>query len=274
MARNSEAVRDQIVMAPETVHFDPDAFDLSLRSNGVSMKHYRAIKCPIGITDKFDVRDHGEHNCSHGFLYKYAGEVTVFFSNNSSGSAVKDLGIINNATTAITIPRTYDDIDEEIAVQHYDRFFLKDVVASSVNTQLVEAHITGVDRLQYNATSVEILLDANGVEYDENDFIIENNKLKWTTQRRPQFDPKLQKGTIYSIRYRYVPFWYVKDMVHEVRVCKTVDMATGAITTARMPYGIILQREYLFESEESRTNENESDSRDVKTPRSGSFGPR
>lgn len=273
MAR-TETVRDQIVMAPETVHFDPDAFDLNITSNGVPMMHYRAIKCPLGVTDKFDVRDHGEHNCSHGYLYKYAGGVTVFFSNNSSNTAVKDLGVINNATTAITIPRMYDESNEEVAVQYYDRFFLRDPVASSVNTQLIEAHITGVDRLQYNATSVEVVLDANGAEYDENDFIIENNRIKWVSQHRPQFDPKLNKGTIYSIRYRYVPFWYVKDMVHEVRVCRTVDMATGAIVTTRMPYGVILQREYLFESEEARTKENLSDNRDIKYPRSGSFGPR
>lgn len=274
MARQTEIVRDQIVMAPETVHFDPDAFDFSIRSNGVTMLHYRAIKCPLGITDKFDVREHGEHDCSHGFLYKFADSVTVQFTSNNSNALVKDLGIVNNATTMVTIPRTYDNSDEETAIQHYDRFFLKEVVASSVNTQLIEASITGVDRLQYNATSVEIILDANGVEYDENDFVIQNNKIRWVSQHRPQFDPKINKGTIYSIRYRYVPFWYVKDMVHEVRVCKVVDFATGGESVTRMPYGVVLQREYLFESEEARTDESRADNRDTTSPRSGSFGPR
>jgi hypothetical protein len=264
---------NDIMMAQEVVRFDPSAFDMVLRSHGVLMEHFRAVKCPIGIEDRFDVRNHGDHDCSSGFIYLHAGDVTVFFSGNSSNSHLEELGLIDGSTTQITLPRNYDNGDVEIAVQHYDRFYLKEVAATSVNTQLVEAHITGKDRLQYQATSVEHIIDANGVKYSPSDYTIENGVLVWTGNHRPQYNPTISRGTVYSIRYRYTPFWYVKNIIHEVRVCRTYDHEQSREVVVRMPHAVLLQREFMFENEE-RKIKGESDQRDVKAPRSGSFGPR
>lgn len=273
MTKDSKGVNhNNIFMAQEVVHFDTAAFDMLLRANGVVMEHYRAIKCPLGIDDRFDVRAHNEHdNCSNGFIYKSAGDVTVFFSGNSSNSRLEDFGIMDGSTTQVTIPRFYDGTEEQVIVQHYDRFFLKEVAAASVNTQLVEAHVTGTDRLQYRATKVEAVIDANGTEYGPGDYEVRDGRIVWS-ERRPPFDAKLGRGIVYSIRYHYIPFWYVKNIIHEVRVSRTFNMKTQRAEVVRLPFAIQLQREYAFENEE-RTK-NQSDARDVKSPRSGSFGPR
>jgi hypothetical protein len=264
-----------ILLPVEAISFDTSAFDQMLRSQGVVFEHYRAIKCPIGLDDRFDVHSHAGHdNCSNGFIYKFAGNITGFFSGNSSNSTLDDLGLIDGSTCQVTLPRYYDDKEneDEVAVQHYDRFYLKDVAGTSVNTQTVEAHVTGIDRLQYPAVKVEYVIDAHGIEYTNDDFRIVEGRIHWG-QRRPHFDPKLNKGTTYAIRYRYTPFWYVKNLLHEVRLTRKIDFQLNKQVVVRMPHAVQLQREFVFENEE-RTRNGPSDARDVKSPRSGSFGPR
>lgn len=255
----------------EEIGFDPVAFDTMIRSNGVLMQHYRAIRCPIGITEISDTRSHTDHStCSNGFIYKYAGDVTVSFSSNSTTSRLQSMGIMDGSTVQVTVPRTYDGRDEEFAVQIYDRLFLKELATTSVNTQLIEPHVTGTDRLQYRATSVEHIIDANGVEYSSSDFEIKDGNIVWVG-KRPPFDPTIGRGTTYSIRYRYTPFWYVDRLVHEVRVGRI--LTDNGPELARFPHGLLLKREYLFESED-RSRNTLGDDRDNKTPRSGSFGSR
>lgn len=264
---------NDILMAQEVVRFDPAAFDMILRSHGVLMEHWRAVKCPLGVEDKHDARSHGDHNCSNGFLYVHAGDVTCFFSGNSSTSSLEYVGYVDGSTTNITLPRYYDNTENEILVQHYDRFYLKEVVTGSVNTQLIEAHVAGRDRLQYLPIKIEYVIDANGVTYSEGDFKIDKGELVWTGSNRPPYRPDLNRGTVYSVRYRYTPFWYVRNILHEVRVCRIFDHAAQQEVLVRLPHAVQLQREFMFEQEERQRN-GVADARDVKSPRSGSFGPR
>jgi len=258
---------------PDVVHFDPEAFDRLLSGNGVVLVHWKAIKCPIGIIDRFDARNHSDHDCSNGFIYRVAGEVTAFFSSNSSNTKLDEMGFVTGSTSMVSLPRTYDNSEEEIAVQHFDRFYLKEFKGFSVNSQLIEASITGLDRLTYQATKIEHIVDRNNIWYSANDYVIENGGVRWTGSRRPQYDPATNTGTVYSIRYRYVPFWYVDNIVHEVRVARVYNHAKEQEEVVRLPYAILLQREYIFENEE-RKMDGTSDPRDVRAPRTGSFGPR
>lgn len=263
----------EIMIPMETISMDVTAFDETLRSHGVLMEHWRAIRCPIGVTDKHDMRSHTEHSeCSNGFLYRHAGDVTVFFSNNSTSSKLDAIGVIDGSTTQVTIPRNYDNSTNELAVQIYDRFYLKELATTSVNTQLVEAHITGIDRLQYKALTVEYIIDADKIEYAPGDYEIRDGNIVWG-QRRPRFDPKTNRGTMYSIRYRYTPFWYVDRLLHEVRVTRVPNWETQKHELVRMPHAVLLKREFLFENEE-RVRNTPGDARDTKAPRTGSLGPR
>lgn len=269
-----EPKHNNILMAQEVIHFDPDAFNMLLRSNGVEMVHYRAIQCPIGVIDRNDAaRNHSDHDCSNGFIYKKAGTVTVFFSSNSSSSRLEDLGLMDGTTVQVTLPTHYDDTEEEIAVQHYDRFFLKEPKGTSVFTQLIEAHITGLDRLQYRAMKVEAIIDNRNVEYFDGDYVIEDGCIRWTGTKRPAYDPVNNRGAVYTIRYRYIPFWYVNNIVHEVRVGRRYDHVNEREEVVRLPYAVQLQREFMFENEDRKLR-GDNDARDLKAPRSGSFGPR
>jgi hypothetical protein len=266
-----------MVLTPEHIAFDVQAFDSVIASHGVTFEHYRAILCPLGLTDKFDARSHAGHsNCSNGFIYKKAGEITGLFTQNQTMINVSEGGIFDGSTVQVTLPRFYDDHENEreVLVQHFDRFFLKNVPANTVTTQKFEAHQSGIDRMQYSVTKVDHLIDSNGVEYEEGtDFTVCDGHIKWIGTKRPGYDPVAEKGTICSIRYAYCPFWYVKNLMHEIRVSRDLDPLTGIVGMTRMPYAVLLQREWVFENAE-RSQNGEELAKVVPSARDGGFSPR
>jgi hypothetical protein len=64
----------------------------------------------------------------------------------------------------------------------------------------------------------------------------------------------------------------VSRLIHEVRVTNKENVM-GERETIRMPIRVTLQREYVFEND-TNNPEAPQDSRQVKQPQIGSFGPR
>jgi hypothetical protein len=124
------------------------------------------------------------------------------------------------------------------------------------------------------------------------DFSIEAGLLKWAEGKQPaNLRSEAGTGVICSIRYRYRPYWYVKDLPHEIRVTQLEDPVTGVRRTVRMPQQALLQREYVFENQSndpaSKQNQDpnaivsgiaaslgKSNLRQIMAPRNGGFGPR
>ena len=265
--------------APLThIGLDTQAFQDLVRSHGVTMVHYRAMRCPIGVSERNDSRQphHTHADCSNGAIYRVAGEATCLFQGNDASVRLADIGLIDSSTAMLTLPSFYDRKSEDepeikVLVAPFDRFYFKDTEAPVVNWHLVEAHATGIDRLQYPAVLVEHLVDSNGQEYrQDEDFRLVNGSIVWGSRRPPQ-DPETQRGCCYTVRYWYQPYWYVKQMVHEIRVSRKDDFQTGERKLVRMPVSVVLQRENVFENER-RDDNAPADLRDMKSNPSGSFG--
>lgn len=253
----------------EVVDFDQDAFDELVKKVGVPLLHYKAIRSPVGMVDRNDIRKPNGDNLnasSNGFLYRRAGIITSLFKNVSNTNRIMDMGEMDGSTVEVSLPRFYDDApDTQVRAVRYDRMYLVDPKITVTDWQIFTTHETGYDRLTYPVMDVELLVDANGVEYDKNDFAIWNGQIKWTGNRPPA-------NTVCSIRYQYRPYWYVSRLIHEVRVTNR-ENAMGERETVRMPIMVSLQREYVFEND-SNNPEAPQDSRQVKQPTTGSFGPR
>jgi hypothetical protein len=261
----------------DNVSFDHEAIDDLLRSHGVEVVHYRAIKCPIGLVDQFSTRGHADHgDCSNGFLYKKAGEATILFRQNSSSESVGNFASLAQASVQASFPRFYDDcpsasIDEEIVLHKYDRIYLKNPVGYTVITHLFQANNTGVERMAYPVMCVEDLIDSTGKEYTVNqDFNIVNGNLVWVANKQPPSDSDTGKGPVLSIRYRYVPYWYVESLAHEIRISRKMDAVKGIPVLYRMPQQVNLVREHIYHNVQSV----EESSRNIALPSSGGFGPR
>lgn len=258
-----------IRLPDEVVDYDQDAFDNLVRHVGVQMIHYKAMRSPVGMVDRNDIRKPNPDSnvSSNGFIYKQAGLITVMFTNVNNQNRIMELGEMDGSTVQVTLPRFYDnDPTDPVRAVRYDRFYLTDENITVTDWQLFTAHETGYDRLTYPVSSVEYLIDSYGQEYSFNsDFSILNGQIKWGSTRPPP-------GTVCSVRYQYRPYWYVARLIHEVRVTNKEDML-GNRETVRMPIMVSLQREYVFENEPNN-QASPDNSRQAKAPPEGSFGPR
>lgn len=255
----------------DVVHADVGYLDGVIDGQGIQFEHWRAMPCPIGKEDPYDSRKVHECSigCSNGFLYMLAGDITAVFTGNSKSIQALDTGLVTGASAQLTLPRLYDnDPTKEVAVAPFDRLFLKQNVGTVIATELFEHNIGGKDRLKYQAVAVEHLMDSHGKQYAQNeDFYLAGGQLEWRGTRRPAMNPETRKGEVCAIRYRYIPFWYIDRLLHEIRILR------NGYGVERAPMSVLIQREYFFESEQNNRNAPQS-ARQAVAPRDGSFGPR
>lgn len=264
---------------PFTTTFTVDAFDDFIRSQSLLFIHYRATRCPIGLIDKDDQRRPHEHheNCSNGFIYTLAGEINAAFANNNKKDTLMDIGRMNGSSAVIVLPRFYEksslsESDRPILVAPFDRLYLKEDVIEVVHWQLNQYHVTGNDRLHFPVKTVIDLIDSRGNRYIQGDFSVGQGNIVWG-DTNPGIDPETNKGRVYSIRYTYRPFFYIKELLHEVRLSQVEDEFSGERKVVRMPQSALIQREYAFQNEQNDPDAPESP-RQQPGPAKGSFGPR
>lgn len=260
------------------ISFDVDAFDHALRSHGVTFVHFRAMRCPVGMIDEHDIRrPHEDHSgCSNGFLYTKAGEITCLFTGNSNSPMQSDMGIADGSTVSVTLPRYYDASTVPVYIAPFDRLYLAEENIVVVNWQLFKHSLTTPDKLNFPVVTVQDLVDSKNQRYQPpDDFEVREGRIGWLSNNRPGLDPETGNGLVCSIRYTYRPYWYVKSLVHEVRVSQAPNQITGTREVKRMPQAVVLQREYVFEKEDRDEKAVDPLSpRQVKAPPGPSYGPR
>ena len=258
MARNKEIVNDVITDIPHyRVSFDVEAFDTAIRSQGVKLIHYQALRCPIGMTNLDDhQRPHPDHEgCSNGFLFTKVGVITGLFTSNSKHKNAMELGFWDGSTVQVTFPRQYDDNpDRKLYVAPFDRFFLAEGNVVVPTWQLFLYDESGINKLKYPVEEVQDIVDSQGLRYRQcDDFVIENGAIKWVGKRPAQqidLGPGMgngfgtDRGSVCSVRYTYRPYWFVGQMMHEIRVTQVTEEADGR-HLERMPQAAILHREYV-----------------------------
>ena len=252
--------------------FDKEAFDNLIRGQGVNVVHYRALPDPSGMASIGDVHAvQSKRDSSDGFLYKEAGTMHIWFSANTSDWQVEVEGLAKHDAAVITLPMVYeDDPEKEVLASAYDRFYLKDVEVRVVAFQYLEASSTGIDKLQYPATFVEYLIDADGKEYQQDvDFVltIPNDKgedgglIRWVSQNRPGFNDKTLRGTVFAVRYRYTPYFVVARMMHEIRVSQITDFTNFERKVTRMPFQALVYRENVLSDQNNDPQRSRADQR-------------
>lgn len=279
---------------PVDLSIDLPAFDRAIRSQGVRLVHYKAIRCPVGMTDIGDNRrPHPDHSgCSGGFLFHRAGTVTALFIGNSKHKTPTEVGFYDGSTAQVTFPTHYDDSEESVIVAPFDRFYLEEEGIVVPMWQLFLHHESGQDRFKYPVIRVEHLVDSRGEKYQQDqDFVVEEGQIRWLGTRAPVSEIDLgpgagngfgtDRGSVCSIRYLYRPFWYCGQVLHEVRVAQIQDPITGTRTLRKMPQSVMLHREYValnqqqdLEQVSGSTPPDSDFLRQVLGSMNGGFGPR
>jgi len=259
---------------------DPHAFDDFIKAQGIEFVHWKAMRCPIGIIDKDEFRrpegHEGHENCSNGFMYTNAGTVIGYMSGNNKLAELVDIGLLYGDSAQLNIPRTYEGTEDFIYIAPFDRLYLKDESIVVPTWHLVEHNPSGYDRLKFPVVEVQDIVDNRGVRYSRQDFSIKDGMIHWDGKDNPGIDPDYNRGRVYAIRYLYRPYFYVKYLLHEIRVARVKDHYSDAPDhLERFPQSMIIQREYVFETADRKTDgSNTTDLRAVEAPPDGSFGPR
>lgn len=270
MAEKIKALPDVLA----DVKFNTKALEQFANQRGILFEHYAALPSPIGLKDRGDYRrsDSLDTISSNGFIYKKVGEFKATIVGNNKIHQDSDGGIYDNSTARIILPKYYLDTcgqnDKEIALLPGDRIYAKECEVLVPNYQRAEYRPDRVDMMQFPVKSVAFLIDSKNTEYKQGRqfTITADGNIKWINGRKnPGIDPETGKGAVYSIRYKYLAFWYIERLVNEIRI--TTDENDNPV---RLPYHAVIQREYIYHNKQNGdkidTNTITKDSRTNEAP--------
>ena len=237
------------------------AYNHFIAGLGIKMQHWAYVPNIIGMPKSGGIRNYNDimtHNPNDKFvkgtngMYKYMGDVFVIWQGNSKELAQLAPGYYPNSSALVTINRNYIDTDILVGISEFDKLVpiidSDPIEFSSVQWEVIEHNPTGIDRTDFKIVKVDILVDSNGIEYTEGkDYIVEDGVIKWLQGgQRPGFDNYTGKGAVYSIRYRYVPSFYVKHAVHELRAHAQFNPNFNKVVATRGPISAAVQIDWVF----------------------------
>lgn len=257
---------DDIKVLPDIlpdIKFNLESQEQFAKDKGIIFEHYAAIPSTIGQKDRGDLRrpDTLDTISENGFIYRKVGEFVGTILGNSKNHNHTEGGILDTSTARLVLPKYYNEdcasAGKEIALLPGDRIYAKAIEIRVPNYQKVEYKPTYVDYLQFPAKEVIMLQDSNGIDYVEGrHFKIDSNgNICWIDgQKNPGIDPETGKGRLYGIRYSYIAFWYVQQLINEVRMTNTSDSSAPS----RLPYHVVIQREYVYHNRVKPAPENKN----------------
>jgi hypothetical protein len=236
-----------------SVAFDLQAFLDGITAHGLKFTHYRGMRNPVGLIEKYDSRRPNPDTplAINGMYYTRGGTVRALCLGNTKETKASDGGIVDASTAQFTPLSEYEDTGKRVFLAPMDRLVLEQQEVLVSRHELVEASPTGIDRPKFPAVEVLDCVDSKGLVYHQcTDFeVTPQGHIIWG-DRRPGQEPDTGKGVVYGIRYVYVPCWYVVRLIHEIRMVQQEDnILTGARVFAQAPQSALVQREYAFESE-------------------------
>lgn len=256
--------------------FDLARSDAFVKSLGVDFVHYKAMPSPIGQKDRGDYRrsDGVDTITSNGMIYRCAGKFTATMTDNGRSQQRSDAGMMDPSQSRLVLPRFYNTVASEQPKRIYmapgDRIYVCDPDADVMvaNYQKMD-YEEGTDNVpMFPIVQLEEnIIDSLNIEYQKDvDFCItQSGNIRWTEGgKNPGIDPDTGKGRIYSIRYLYKAFWYVVQLLKEVRV---TNVTTGNVRgPERMPYFALVVREFVYHNinKGDPSNLNKTEPKDVK----------
>lgn len=231
---------------------DPQAFDDRIRSNGVRLRHFKAIPCAGSDTESGSIRStHEEHGCFNGFHYKDAGCFIGVIQNNPVNKVVRPEGLVDSSICYVLLPRFYEDGVEQMHFCTWDRIEIANCSEPAMWVpywQKMQYSQTRIDRPRFPIEKIEYVIDTLGNEYTNNvDFRIVGGNIHWVNPtNQPGFDLMTGNGTPYAVRYLYKPAMYVNRCIHQIRILNTLDPMSGEKKEVRFPYLLECVREIEF----------------------------
>jgi len=266
----------------DMVRADLPGENLFISNNGILFAHWKAMPCVIG-QDEFDnIRRSHDHayegkptaapQCENGYIYEFAGYIYGIFVQNSKNMTRWPGGFMPAGTAYITFNHLYRDTTSSAYFSEFDKLIPCETPDDfyAEHSQKVQHSPVGVDRLQFPAHKVTSLIDSDGKRYTQDiDFTVENGMVKWG-ENRPGFSTG-GKPKVYSIRYTYRPYYYVKHVLHEQRLKAEIDIYTQEVKMRGGPTQVMVEQDHVFLQNKFQDNAKDSQ---IQSGSGGNTGPR
>jgi len=264
------------------------AENLHIANQGILFAHWYCVPDPLfqheigdvrhsfGVEDGFQqVQDSDRFHRENGFLYVKSKYIYGTFMGNAKDLKHVAAGLYGSSGATISLNRFYQNTEEKIHISENDKLIPVDLKDEffSVNWQKFTHNPTGIDRLEFKACQVIFLIDSDGIQYLRGrDFEIVNGYIKWIDGAdRPGLDKLTGKGKVCSIRYTYKPYYYIKTVLHDIRIrpMMTID---GDIEPKAGPVLAQVQADWIYL--ERRTNDDKDVAAVEQEGDGGNTGPR
>jgi hypothetical protein len=245
----------------QSVTMNPDAINNFIDGLGIRFMHFQAIPDPLfkrsedsprhsfNQEDSYMFEKTNVYTRENGFLYFPKAVVVGIFMSNSKNLQSSSAGLHNFSTASISFNRYYEGTTEVVEISEYDKLIPCEngVEFFTTSWQSLDHNPTGTDRLQYPAIAVRILIDSSGKTYKQDvDFTLQEGQIKWTGSNRPGYDKDTGRGRVCSVRYIYRPYYYVREVGHDIRIRPSIDQDTGIVSSKGSGPMCSIQREYVF----------------------------
>lgn len=272
-------IQDINPWCPLTQHsFSLQFDDAFVTGQGIDYSHWKAMPSPIGLKDRGDYRRDGlDVLTSNGMLYVCAGVFTGCETDNTTDKKRTDGGIVDPSVSRLIMPRFYNkaksvagqlntapgDDGDRIYMAPGDRIYVSDPTANvKVSNYQKMTYEVGPNVPMFPIVELEVpIVDSLNRSYTQGlDYCINSDgNIHWKDGgSNPGIDPETGKGRVYSIRYLYNAYHYVISLPKEVRMTNITE--GGARVPERLAYFAVIQREYIYHSQNRGDPKNQSQS--------------
>jgi len=243
------------------VRDDLQAYSQFIANLGIVFQHWMAIPYVIGDEEGGGIRQYDERNVEldngliydNGFVYKYVGDVYGIFQGHSKDLKQLPPGFYADSVAYVSFNKFYKNSTKRAAFAEFDKLIPIDCPGRdmteiwTINFEKIRHNPVGFDKLQYPALEIDFIQDNRGVIYEEiTDYVLKDGGIQWVPSgTQPGISNVTNKGRILGVRYKYKPLFYVKQMVHEMRVHATFD-DDGEVRVQRGPTQCAVQVDWVF----------------------------
>lgn len=245
-----------------------EAYNDLIQNRGILFTHTVAMPCPnVQDVESMIHVNHCTHpRCWNGYLQVKQSKVWGYFNNDQLNKLYEIQGEYDENIAIVTLAAVDTD-GNEAELHQFDQLVAEEYQKRV--TEMVEASITGIDRLRYHALDVLTIETKEGKTFTKGlDYCVEDGKVRWLTQNRPGYDQQLGKGEVFSIAYYVRPTFYVHHVMKELRATQVMDPMTGEKVAVRLPQHIMVLRELVVPDDENKGDDG------ARKPRNGALSPR
>jgi hypothetical protein len=246
----------------DAVRPDMSAENAFIANQGIRFFHYVSVVDPLYQVQSGDVRhsfdqeenaqfeDTGRFHRENGFIYFKKGIVYGIFTGNSKDLRYLSAGLYTDSGATLSLNRYYEGTEEYIKISENDKLIPCELPKEFFTTisHKFDHNPTGIDRMQFRPQEVTHLIDSAGIVYvQDEDFKIANGVLRWIDGRnRPGIDPLSGSGRVCGIRYTYKPFYYIKMILHDIRIKPHIDPISQEVTTKAGPVLVNIVADWVY----------------------------